>query len=113
MEGLSGYALRVLGIAILPDTTTYLLMAFLPNLMVFTVETEFNKYRITSKVTAIGHSASFTSSVRREASGENSYYLFQVTSFGLTPYDLRLATQYSFVLRYVGFVERLYVTGLP
>jgi hypothetical protein len=42
VEGLSRYTFGVLGIAILLDATTDLLRAFLPNLMVFTLETEFD-----------------------------------------------------------------------
>lgn len=44
MKGLSGYTLRVLGIAILLVTATDLFQAFLLDLMVFTLETGFNKH---------------------------------------------------------------------
>jgi len=49
-QGMGGDAFGVLGIAILLDTTTYLLMAFLPNLMVFTVETEFNEHKLSPRL---------------------------------------------------------------
>jgi len=50
VEGLSGYTLRVLGIAILLCTATDLFQAFFLDLVVFTVETGFDEHKLSPRL---------------------------------------------------------------